>query len=93
MVLARRLLDWRPAAAGRSRPPHGTGVLTVGAISTITDDAKYNAWPNVCRMANGSLILVYTKADSHNADNTGKIVGRISADDGRDLGRGVHDLR
>ena len=58
----------------------GDGVLSVGAISTITDDTKYNAWPSICRMRGNRILLVYTKADSHHADNTGKAVGRIGVE-------------
>lgn len=53
---------------------------------TITDDTKYNAWPVICRLATGDLLLAYTKADSHHQDNTGKAVGRISADEGSSWG-------
>lgn len=56
--------------------------LAVGAISTITDDTKYNAWPSVTRMANGNLLAAYVKANNHNADNSGTVVGRISTDSG-----------
>jgi hypothetical protein len=58
----------------------GSGDLTVGTIATITDDTKYNAWPNVVLMGNGSLLMAYTKADNHNADNSGKVVGRIATE-------------
>lgn len=63
-----------------------TGALAVGAISTITDDTKYNAWPNVLRMGNGNLICVYTKGDSHHNDNTGNAVCKISSDEGATWG-------
>lgn len=58
----------------------GDGVLSVGSISTITDDAKYNAWPSIARMHSGELLLLYTKADSHHSDETGKLVGRIGTE-------------
>lgn len=74
------------ARAGRFMQPDGTfrdplvtgtGVLSVGSTVTITDDSKYNAWPTICWMQDGHLLLVYTKGDSHHADNTGKAVCRV----------------
>lgn len=64
----------------------GAGTVTVGDISTITDDTKYNAWPCITRMITGDLLLVYTKGDSHHADNTGYAVGKISSDEGATWG-------
>ena len=67
-------------------PLTGTGVLTPGTIRTITDDTKYNAWPQIVRLSNGSLMMAYTKGDSHNNDNTGKIVGRVATEANAILG-------
>jgi hypothetical protein len=55
----------------------GDGVLSVGSITTVTDDTKYNAWPSIARMRANQILLGYTKGDSHHADNTGKAVGKI----------------
>lgn len=66
-----------------------SGVLTPGTISTITDDSKYNAWPVVCRLHNGNLLLAYTKGDGHHLDNTGRPVCKISTNDGASWGSEV----
>jgi hypothetical protein len=58
----------------------GTGLITVGAIATVTDDTKYNAWPQACRLRDGRLMIAYQKGDSHNEDNTGRSVGRIATE-------------
>lgn len=75
-MLATRLIHGNPGA--KLSP---TGVISVGAIVTVTDDTKYNAWPVACRMANGKILLGYTKGNTHHLDNTGKAVGRIAATD------------
>lgn len=73
---------------GTFRDPlrQGLGAFTVGTPATVSDDTKYLAWPSICRMRNGRLIMVYTRGDSHHGDNTGKAVGKISADDGATWG-------
>lgn len=58
----------------------GRGDITVGDISTVTDDTKYNAWPSIARMQDGRLILVYTKGDTHHLDETGKAVAKIGTE-------------
>jgi len=58
----------------------GDGVCSVGSITTITDDTKYNAWPSIYRMRGNQVFLLYTKADSHHSDNTGKLVGKIGVE-------------
>lgn len=58
----------------------GLGTLTVGSPATVTDDTKYNAWPSIERMADGRLCMVYTKGDTHNADNTGRAVCKIGTE-------------
>lgn len=77
------------AAGGAGSFPHtlvGTGVLTAGTISTITDNAKYNAWPSICRVTGSTLLLAHVGADNHNLDTSGKIVGKLSTDDGDTFG-------
>lgn len=59
----------------------GDGQLTAGTIATVTDDTKYNAWPNVVRLLDGRLIMAYVKADNHNQDNTGNVVAKIGTVD------------
>ncbi len=51
--------------------------MTVGSITTVTDDTKYNAWPSIVRIRENQIFLGYTKGDTHNSDNTGKAVGKI----------------
>lgn len=63
-------------------PTPWTGVLSLGAITSVTDDTYYNAWPVNCRMANGNILLAYTKALTHHAENSGNAVAKISTDDG-----------
>lgn len=75
-MLATRLTHGYPGS--RNVP---TGVISVGAIQTITDDTKYNAWIVSCRMPNGKPLIGYTKGDTHHADTTGKAVGKIAATD------------
>jgi Neuraminidase (sialidase) len=82
--LTRRLL--LAAGGGGFAVTLPTGAVAVGAISTITDNAKYNAWPAVARMANGSLLVVYASGNSHNADNTSNVAGKISSDEGATWG-------
>lgn len=77
------------AAAGGgafAAAPAGSGVLTAGTITTITNDTKYNAWPSICRVTGDTLLLAYVKADNHNLDTSGKIVGKLSTDDGSSWG-------
>lgn len=62
------------------------GILTPGAISTITNDTYYNAWPVICRTAVGSLLVAYTKSFTHHADNSGNAVCKISTDEGATWG-------
>lgn len=62
---------------------------TAGSIATVTDDTKYNAWPVICRLPNGDLLIAYTKGDSHHADNTGKAVCKKSTNDGSTWGSEV----
>lgn len=79
MSLARRLIVGGSASFDAPTPD---GTLTVGAISTVTNDTKYNAWPQVVRMTNGSLLTAYSKANDHNGDNSGIQVCKTSTDDG-----------
>ncbi len=79
-MLLRILLGGARGGSQFTPPSVGTGILTPGTITTITDDTKYNAWPVFARLADGQVLMVYTKGDSHNLDNTGKIVGRLAAD-------------
>lgn len=81
-MLVRRLLVASGSGGAFPAPPIGTGVLTAGTIATITDDTKYNAWPSVCRVTGSTLLMAYAKADNHNLDTSGKIVGKLSTDDG-----------
>lgn len=60
----------------------GTGVFDIGTIGTITDDAYYNAWPIGIKLANGNVLVAYTKAFSHHNDNSGNAVCRTSTDEG-----------
>lgn len=78
-MLARRLL----MGGGGSFPTPNpwSGILTPGAITTITNDTYYNSWPVIARMANGSLLCLYTKATSHGSADQ-NVVSKISADDG-----------
>lgn len=73
---------------GMFRDPlrQGLGTFTVGTPSDITNDAKYNAWGGPARLRDGRLMVAYTKGDSHHGDNTGKAVGRISANNGTTWG-------
>jgi len=64
---------WRPLSLG-------TGAVSVGSTSSITDDTKYNTWPDACRLRNGKILLAYAKGDSHHGDNTGKAVGKIGTE-------------
>lgn len=83
-MISHRMLMAASGAGTFSRT--GTGVLTAGVISTITDDSKYNAWPSVTRVAGATLLLVYVKADNHNLDTSGKVVGKLSTNDGATWG-------
>lgn len=74
------------ATAAAVTPPTYTGGLTVGTITTITNDSSYNAWPVVVKLATGELFLAYVKASTHNEDNTGNVVAKISTDDGATWG-------
>jgi hypothetical protein len=58
----------------------GSGVLTVGSITTVTDDTKYNSWPQACRLRDGRIMIAYHKGDSHNLDNLGRSVGKIATE-------------
>jgi hypothetical protein len=58
----------------------GTGETTVGAITTVVDDTKYNGWPQIVRLRDGRPFMVWTKPDNHNLDNSGKIVGMLGAE-------------
>jgi hypothetical protein len=58
----------------------GTGILSVGSIATVTDDTKYNSWPQACRLRDGRIMIAYAKGDSHNLDNLGRSVGRIATE-------------
>lgn len=64
----------------------GTGVLTPGTITTITDDTYYNAWPAIIRMGNGNLLMTYTKGFTHHLDNSASWNGKISSDSGASWG-------
>lgn len=86
MSLARRLLLVGSGGGVTFAPPTGNGVLTAGAITTIIDDSKYNAWPSLCRVEGSTVVMAYVKADNHNLDTSGKIVGRTSTDDGDSWG-------
>jgi hypothetical protein len=56
----------------------GSGVFdSISAPTTITDNTKYNAWPIATYRSDGKILLVYTRADTHVADNSGVVVGRI----------------
>lgn len=74
------------ATAAEVEEPEYTGDLTVGTITTITNDNYYNAWPAITRMANDELLLTYTKGITHHADNSGSWNGKISSDDGTTWG-------
>lgn len=67
-----------------------TAVMSAATVSsskaTVTDDTKYNAWPSVAYIGSNKMLMVYTKGDSHHLDNTGKVVGRISSDEGATWG-------
>ncbi len=67
------------SSAGGSLP---NGILTPGAITTITNDSYYNAWPVICRNQPGDLLCAYTKAFSHHNDNVGNAVLKVSSDEG-----------
>jgi hypothetical protein len=67
--------------------PHTPTVA--GTPFTITNDTKYNAWPVMCRLGDGSLLLGYTKGDSHHNDNTAKAVCKVSTDEGSTWGSEV----
>jgi hypothetical protein len=59
----------------------GTGVLSsVGSASDITNDSKYNAWPSICRIAGGKVMINYTKGDSHHADVTGVAKSKVGVE-------------
>lgn len=74
---------------GSPPPTAPNGVLTPGAISTITNDTYYNAWPVICRNDPGDLLCAYTKAVSHHNDNTGNAVLKVSSDEGATWGSEV----
>lgn len=70
-------------SVGRPRTVlRGTGVLTVGTITTVTDDTYYNAWPVNCRAANGNYVLGYTKAFTHHEENSGNMKVKTSSNTG-----------
>ena len=72
-------------AMSRGRPrsvPAGTGSLTAGSITAITSDGYYNAWPVICRAANGNLVMGYTKSFSHHQDNIGNMKIKTSSNNG-----------
>jgi len=47
--------------------------------SSIVKDSYYNAFPGMCKLEDGTLIVVYRKGTSH-ADDKGKIVMKTSSD-------------
>lgn len=50
------------------------------------DSSRFETWPSICKSSNGTLYNVYTHYDSNAEDITGKIVMRISTDDGATWG-------
>lgn len=75
----RRWLD----RAGQWRDPLVVGdqvlaVATAGAA--VVGDTKYHAWPDVERLRDGRFITVWTRGDSHNADNTGVVMAMIGVE-------------
>lgn len=67
-------------ATGAFTPRAGTGTLSLGAISTITNDTYYNAWPVVVQTADDALAVGYTKGFTHHADNVGNMKIKRSVD-------------
>jgi hypothetical protein len=77
--VATRALFTGRFAAPFVMPPTPT---VAGTPWTIVDDGFYNAWPVIGRAANGTLLLGYTKANNHHADDSGRAVLRISSTEG-----------
>ncbi len=69
-------------ADGILRPPVsvGSGALTVGTPAASVNNTKYNAWVTQCRLHNGNIFRLFTEADTHHADNTGKVMGQIGVE-------------
>jgi hypothetical protein len=73
----------RALYTGRVKLPDVPWVPTTAATPyTILNDAKYNAWPVICRLSDDRLILGHTQGDSHHQDNTGRALLRTSTDEG-----------
>jgi hypothetical protein len=64
----------------------GTGIISAGSTTTITNDSKYNAWPSIVRLHNSALLMAYTKCDEHTGAVNGIAIVRISTDEGATWG-------
>jgi hypothetical protein len=60
---------------------HGL-VLRTGSRLEATPPGAYKAWPAVCRLQDGRLLMAYTDANGHHSDNSGQWVGKFSTDGG-----------
>lgn len=58
----------------------GTGVVSAGSITTISNDSTYLAWPVVCRLNDGRLLAAYTTASGHHSANDGIAVGKFGTE-------------
>lgn len=56
------------------------GTFSIGTPATITDDTKYNSWPDVCRIRGNKLMTLYAKGDAHALDATNDAVCKIGAE-------------